>query len=51
MGLQEGTSKMKDKSHDKGREGIQRDDDSLKGNIRSIQIRKNTKPFLLVHFP
>ena len=51
MGLQEGMSKMKDKSHGKGREGIQQDDASQERNIRSIQIRKNTKPFLLVRFP
>ena len=41
---------MKDKSHGKGREGIQQDNASQERNIRSIQIRKNTKPFLLVGF-
>ena len=51
MGLQEGMSKMKDKSHGKGREGIQQDNVSQERNIRSIQIRKNTKAFLLVGFP
>ncbi len=40
MGLQEGMSKMKDKSHGKGREGIQQDNASQERNIRSIQIRK-----------